>query len=232
MLHDKRPHTAAPVGIDDGDGRACEYCYDIDTSQVRESYMLGEPYLLNESESLKNDGNEQYAGNKGQRRYFKKIGDERSGKEKNEIEKNADGEIEEEYRAVIGFCGFFFANKGRSESAVDQDTRECDKERENAYFAIILGCEEIGENDTRDEIKKLLPAFVDETPNKGVERSLFQGIGHEMEKKFHPDRNRGGDESRIILHTSRRLRRPEERRRRDGRRHLRPIVSCLAIRCL
>ena len=156
-----------------------------------EGYVLGEPHLLNESEALKNDGDEQYAGNKGQGRYFKKIGDERSGKEENKIEKNADGEIEEEYRAVIGFCGFFFANKSRSESAVDQDARECDKERENAYFAVIFGCEEIGENNTRYEIKKLLPAFVDETPNKGVERSLFQGIGHKMEKKFHPDRKPG-----------------------------------------
>ena len=182
LLYDKCPYTAAPVSVDDGDGRTCEYRYDIDTSQVGEGYMLGEPHLLNESEALKNDGDEQFAGNKGQGRYFKKIGDERSGKEENEIEKNADGEIEEEYRAVIGFCGFFFANKSRSESAVDQDARECDKERENAYFAVIFGCEEIGENNTRYEIKKLLPAFVDETPNKGVERSLFQGIGHNGEK--------------------------------------------------
>lgn len=32
LLYDKCPYTAAPVSVDDGDGRTCEYRYDIDTS--------------------------------------------------------------------------------------------------------------------------------------------------------------------------------------------------------
>ena len=87
LLYDKCPYTAAPVSVDDGDGRTCEYRYDIDTSQVGEGYMLGEPHLLNESEALKMMEMNSMRAIRVRDGISKKSANERSSKEENEIEK-------------------------------------------------------------------------------------------------------------------------------------------------
>ena len=155
-----------------------------------EGDVLGEPHLLYESAPLKEYRQEQYAGDEREGGYLEEVGDVWGGREEDKVEDEADGQIEVEYRAVIGLSGVFFANEGRTEPAVDQDAREGDKEREDAYLAVIFGGEEIGEDNARDKIEQLLPAFVDETPNEGIEGSFFEGVGHGRREKS-PPRQRG-----------------------------------------
>ena len=103
-----------------------------------------------------------------------KTGNQRRGKEQNEVERNAAQRTEPEDSIVVAVLGLLLVGQCRDESSFLQGRGNGRKDRKQSHHTVVGTVEQACQKDSEDKVQQLLYAVAESSPEQAAGGFLFQ----------------------------------------------------------
>ncbi len=165
VLRHQSPHTKAFIGHDNGDREGRQGCRDGYDGQNLEVELFLQLIALNDIEGIDEQDKPLHPQHIAQQRDAIEPRHPRSRQVEYGIQNHRQPHVPEEDGGIVGLRGSLFLDKGGAEAAVDERFGQKHEYHQHAYAAIVVGGEQTGKDNTRNELDDHCGVFLQCRPD-------------------------------------------------------------------